>query len=280
MHKYERLEKLYLISKVKKYFLIFLIIFLLMVATYLLFFIEHSPKNSFSEPKESNTSAKEINSSFISKEEASQTFILIESNITHTSRKELINENNLTSSETNRSKKEITPLKEKLYLKPMISPELIFEQRIKDAEMLSKDKKTEKTSKPLKEKELNTTNPKEKEIKLEVKKEKNVPDIDLQVRTKKETFDLLKSRYNYKNNFQDAIKIAQLLYNKKLYRESVKWALKANELDAEDYRSWALYAKSLIKLHEIEKASEVLETYIKEYGNREEINTILRSIHE
>jgi tetratricopeptide (TPR) repeat protein len=74
------------------------------------------------------------------------------------------------------------------------------------------------------------------------------------------------------------IKIANIYFKRKNYNKSIEWAKKANDINAENYESWLLYAKSLVKLGEINKAKKLLKSYIEIYGQNASIEDYLRSI--
>jgi hypothetical protein len=58
------------------------------------------------------------------------------------------------------------------------------------------------------------------------------------------------------------------------------WALRANSINPDRFESWKIFAIILIKRNEKAKAKEVLQTYLNDYGQNEEIQKLLRSIDE
>jgi tetratricopeptide (TPR) repeat protein len=114
----------------------------------------------------------------------------------------------------------------------------------------------------------------------QVKKQEPVkkPIIKIQVIKKKESLSSLINSYNVSDDYTTAIKIANIYFKRKNYNKSIEWAKKANDINAENYESWLLYAKSLVKLGEINKAKKLLKSYIEIYGQNASIEDYLRSI--
>jgi tetratricopeptide (TPR) repeat protein len=62
-------------------------------------------------------------------------------------------------------------------------------------------------------------------------------------------------------SFSTCIKLAKMYYEKKDYKNALKWAKYANIQNKNDIRSWLITAKSLFALGKKEKALIVLKTY-------------------
>ncbi|NPA63803.1 MAG: hypothetical protein GXO16_02390 [Epsilonproteobacteria bacterium] len=65
-----------------------------------------------------------------------------------------------------------------------------------------------------------------------------------------------------------ALVIAKLYYEKNDFKNSAKWALRANSIDKKNEESWILFAKSLAKSGERKKAVSVLEIYARQSGSQ------------
>jgi len=72
--------------------------------------------------------------------------------------------------------------------------------------------------------------------------------------------------------------IAKYYFTRKKYQKAIKWVKKANEINPEDYESWYIFAKTLIKLGKVNKAKQVLIAYLNTYGPDKNIEELLRSI--
>ena len=106
---------------------------------------------------------------------------------------------------------------------------------------------------------------------------KNSP-IKIIVQTKEPTIEDFIKSFNNSPSYDMAIKISKLYLKNSKYEKSITWAKKANKLHAEDYKSWHLFAKSLIQLGKTKEAKKVLVAYIDAYGSNKEIENLLRSI--
>jgi hypothetical protein len=73
----------------------------------------------------------------------------------------------------------------------------------------------------------------------------------------------LKEKFDSTHNIVFALMLAEEYYLNKNYNESNKWALIANNLDADNEKSWLWFAKSKVKLGHKEDAILALKTYIK-----------------
>ncbi|MDY0264386.1 MAG: hypothetical protein RBR12_04305 [Sulfurospirillum cavolei] len=73
----------------------------------------------------------------------------------------------------------------------------------------------------------------------------------------------LKEKFDTTHNIVFALMLAEEYYLSKNYVESNKWALIANNLDAENEKSWIWFAKSKLKLGQKEDAILALKTYLK-----------------
>jgi tetratricopeptide (TPR) repeat protein len=104
------------------------------------------------------------------------------------------------------------------------------------------------------------------------------PAVKIIVQTKQKTL------LDYIQNFQQlptydtAIQISKLYLKNSEYNKSIEWAKKANNINPENYESWYIFAKSLVKLGKRKKAKQILKAYIESYGNNSEITNLLRSL--
>jgi tetratricopeptide (TPR) repeat protein len=85
----------------------------------------------------------------------------------------------------------------------------------------------------------------------------------------------LEKVYERRKSYTIAIKIAKKYFDKKDYKNSLKWAKKANNLNKEKSDSWILYAKSKYELGHKSAAKEILHFYLN-YKNSKEVKMLLK----
>jgi len=273
MHRYEELEQLYYKKKYKKVFLLILIVILLLPILFFIFI-----KNN---KKHSHIQHKDINVTKIEKKE----IIKNEKNITKLKQKE----NNI--SKTN-IKKDLK--KDKLSLNPILPKIPITEFETKQKEKKKKNiqehKKVVKSKKIEKkvEQKIEKSKPK-KEIQKPkaIVKVKSKPKPQIIIKEEKKPLIIKKRKvglvelidlFNQNKNYNLAIKIAKIYLEREDYSETIRWCKIANKINPSDYQSWFIFSKTLIQLRKINKATEVLHTYLETYGPEEHIRSLLRSI--
>lgn len=95
---------------------------------------------------------------------------------------------------------------------------------------------------------------------LEESKPKGVIKIESQ---EINSISYLKEKFDTTHNIVFALMLAEEYYLSKNYLESNKWALIANNIDADNEKSWIWFAKSKVKLGQKEDAILALKTYLK-----------------
>ena len=135
--------------------------------------------------------------------------------------------------------------------------------------------------------EKNTTNkvekPKKQEPKIqpkteEVKPQAKEPALKIIVKPAKETLSSLLYLYSKSPEYDIAIKISKLYYQKKNFDKSIEWAKKANKMAPEKYESWYIFAQNLLAQNQKAKAKQVLIAYLNTYGNDKHILKLLDKI--
>ena len=91
--------------------------------------------------------------------------------------------------------------------------------------------------------------------------------------------DLINS-FNQNPDYETAIQISNYYLNKNKFDLAKLWALKANNINPSKADSWKIFAIILIKQKKLNKAKEVLNIYLNDYGENPEIKKLLRSINE
>ncbi len=115
--------------------------------------------------------------------------------------------------------------------------------------------------------------------KKRVKEREKTTEQPLFISNKKADIKELEKSYRSYPTYSKAIYLAKIYYDKKEYKKSLAWSLKANEMNKEDERSWIIFAKNLIKLNQKEKAARVLKTYIINH-NSEKAKKLLTQIYK
>ncbi|WP_333804120.1 hypothetical protein [Sulfurospirillum sp.] len=88
----------------------------------------------------------------------------------------------------------------------------------------------------------------------------------------------LKERFDKSHNIIFALMLADEYYIAKNYQESNKWAIIANTIDADNEKSWILFAKSKVKLGRKEDAISALEAYLKNNKANKVVQSVLNRI--
>jgi len=106
--------------------------------------------------------------------------------------------------------------------------------------------------------------PKENKIIIEAKPIQNI--------------DMLIDKFESTNNIIFANMIADEFFEKKDYKKSLEWALKANERNPNSETSWIMFAKSQVKLGNKEDAIRALEGFVSYSKNATAASSLLRRI--
>ena len=162
-------------------------------------------------------------------------------------------------------------------------------EKIKKVEKVEKKPKVEKTQElkfilpnidfiePVEEKVANKEYKKEKTVSQPIQKIKKIEKVEIK-ESSVNLNDLIKE-YNKNKDYNLAITIAKIYLNKNDLKKAQIWALNANSLQPSKPESWVIFADILIKKKEIQKAKEILKTYINSYGSNNVIEEKLRSIN-
>lgn len=242
MHRYDELEKLYYKKKYQKIF--FIISVFLVIIVLLLFFCKHQHKP-----------AKKI--------------------IFHPTKikikKPLTMQNKEINKTTKKIKEKKLKSKKKLSLKTVQAITFVLpdinktkETTINKASQIKKDTSTKQNLK-----EVNNTK----------SAKHNFNNIHI-VETSIENINILIKKYNQNPNYDLAMMISKFFFNENKLKKAQIWALKANEINPERVESWIVFANILIKEKKINKAKEILKTYLNSYGQNDIIEKKLRSINE
>jgi tetratricopeptide (TPR) repeat protein len=92
-------------------------------------------------------------------------------------------------------------------------------------------------------------------------------DIEVQSRKSEHTAKEIEERFRFAKDKDDALFLARFYYDKKQYKEALKWSLETNKLDSDIEESWLLFAQSKAKLGQRKEAIRVLQAYYDRTGS-------------
>ena len=266
MHRYEELEKLYYKKKYIKYGTIGSLIFIILIVSYYFFNRDIENKKVVKIKQTENNYTKKVEKKKIIKKVTKKDFEKVK----------VDKESNLKKEEI----KEVAVI-QKLVLYPIFPDinELLAKEKAKkegdEKKVVEKENKIKKEQ--IKEKTLNNN----ETIKITDntnKDKKESKKIEIVVKEKKDSLNNLIHFYNITPDYETAIKISKIYLKENNYKEAIEWLKKANKLIPENYESWYLFAKSLVKLGKTKEAKRVLVAYLNNYGANPKIEQLLRSL--
>ena len=74
---------------------------------------------------------------------------------------------------------------------------------------------------------------------------------------------------------KDALALARDYYSKKDYKNAAKWAFELNNLDKKNADGWLIFAKSKYNVGNKKDALKVLEAYLSQASNKEEVQNLI-----
>ncbi len=92
-----------------------------------------------------------------------------------------------------------------------------------------------------------------------------------------DTIAYLKDKYYSTSSIVFALMLAEEYYNNKNYKDTLRWALIANDIDAQNTKSWYWFAKSKVKLNQKKDALRALKAYLANNDSKR-LNTLLHKI--
>lgn len=87
----------------------------------------------------------------------------------------------------------------------------------------------------------------------------------------------LENRYYSTLNILFALKLAQEHYQRKEYKNTLTWALRANDIDAQNSKSWYWFAKAKFKLNQKDDALKALRAYLSNNSSKR-LSSLLHKI--
>jgi hypothetical protein len=83
-----------------------------------------------------------------------------------------------------------------------------------------------------------------------------------------DTIAYLKEKFYTTSSIVFALMIAEEYYNQENYKNSLKWSLIANDIDAQNEKSWYWFAKSKAKLNQKSDAIKALKAYLSQNSSK------------
>ena len=74
---------------------------------------------------------------------------------------------------------------------------------------------------------------------------------------------------------KDALALARDYYSKKDYKNAAKWAFELNNLDKKNADGWLIFAKSKYNVGNKKDALKVLEAYLSQVSNKQEVQNLI-----
>ena len=87
----------------------------------------------------------------------------------------------------------------------------------------------------------------------------------------------LKERYYATSNIVFSLMLAEEYFEKKKYKETLEWALTANDIDSKNIKSWYWFAKAKVKLNKKSDAIRALKAYLLT-NKSQRLSTLLHKI--
>ncbi|MDR1614001.1 MAG: CDC27 family protein [Campylobacteraceae bacterium] len=85
-------------------------------------------------------------------------------------------------------------------------------------------------------------------------------------------------KFEASNNIVFATMISEEYFDRKNYKKSLEWALRANELDSQNELSWIMFARNQVKLGKREDAIRALEIYTDYAKDATSASNLLKNI--
>jgi len=94
--------------------------------------------------------------------------------------------------------------------------------------------------------------------------------VNIEVTTRKSAFSAqeIAKRYRFAKNKDDALFLARFYYEKKQYKDALKWALETNKLDSDIEESWLIFGRAKALLGKRMEAIRVLQAYYDRTGSQ------------
>ncbi|MCI7581945.1 CDC27 family protein [Campylobacter sp.] len=91
----------------------------------------------------------------------------------------------------------------------------------------------------------------------------------------KSSLESIEEHFKNSKDPKDALALARDYYAKKDYKSAAKWAFELNNLDKKNADGWLIFAKSKYNVGNKKDALKVLEAYLSQASNKEEVQNLI-----
>ena len=91
----------------------------------------------------------------------------------------------------------------------------------------------------------------------------------------KPSLESIEEHFKNSKDPKDALALARDYYAKKDYKNAAKWAFELNNLDKKNADGWLIFAKSKYNVGNKKDALKVLEAYLSQASNKEEVQNLI-----
>ncbi|MCI7103150.1 MAG: CDC27 family protein [Campylobacter sp.] len=91
----------------------------------------------------------------------------------------------------------------------------------------------------------------------------------------KPSLESIEEHFKKSKDPKDALALARDYYAKKDYKSAAKWAFELNNLDKKNADGWLIFAKSKYNVGNKKDALKVLEAYLSQASNKEEVQNLI-----
>ena len=91
----------------------------------------------------------------------------------------------------------------------------------------------------------------------------------------KPSLESIEEHFKNSKDPKDALDLARDYYSKKDYKNAAKWAFELNNLDKKNADGWLIFAKSKYNVGNKKDALKVLEAYLSQASNKQEVQNLI-----
>ena len=91
----------------------------------------------------------------------------------------------------------------------------------------------------------------------------------------KPSLESIEEHFKNSKDPKDALDLARDYYSKKDYKNAAKWAFELNNLDKKNADGWLIFAKSKYNVGNKKDALKVLEAYLSQVSNKQEVQNLI-----
>ena len=120
-----------------------------------------------------------------------------------------------------------------------------------------------------------TINIKSTEIQPDYNNKSSKNNITISSTPIKPSLENIEEHFKNSKDPKDALALARDYYSKKDYKNAAKWAFELNNLDKKNADGWLIFAKSKYNVGNKKDALKVLEAYLSQVSNKQEVQNLI-----